>query len=44
MPEAPDSAGARPRVLQMRLVVETPDSAHDLAVERIIAALKAWLS
>ena len=25
------------------IVVETPDSAHDLAVERIVAALKAYL-
>lgn len=26
------------------IVVETPDSAHDLAVERILAALKAYLT
>ena len=25
------------------IVVETPDSAHDLAVERIVEALKAYL-
>ena len=26
------------------IVVDTPDSAHDMAVERILAALKAWLA